>query len=569
MRRVAPVHVGPLACMWSEKAETASSGKSQATVAYTILTVLHVELKDLEHPRPCTTRRKDALSCYPKTASMPPQKQNGQQNGQHNGHERQPLLRQRNSQIDAGEGGDSRELVAFGEQDLGNPKAWPYRSKIINVGVIAMMAVLCPLASSMFAPGIDQIKEGLNTTTQTVIGCTTGFVVMLGIGPLILAPLSETFGRRKLYLICFTLFTLLQIPSALAPNIETLIAMRTLAGFFGSVGIANGGGTISDMCEPGERAGLFGWYLLGPLLGPTIGPLLGGVIVQRLGWRWIFWFLTIVCAANTLAGWFFLRETYAPVILMQRKKEKEAEEHAPGKYTFNGEDLRPLWQKMARSFARPLRILVQPIVLTMSTYQAIIFATTYSIYTNMQQIYQGEYGFNTEQVGLLYLAPGLGFLTAVWFLVPRIDDVWKSLARKHNNKGKPEYRLPLANIGSILIPTALFWFAWTVEYHVAWPVSILATYFYGVGQIMILNTTTNYYIDSFEKYSASAIAAGAVFRSMIGGVIPLFAPAMFQQLGYGWGVSVFGFMALGIAPAPMVFYYFGASVRERFHIELD
>lgn len=93
---------------------------------------------------------------------------------------------------------------------------------------------------------------------------------MLGLGPLFLAPMSETFGRRKLYLVCFTVFALLQIPSALAPNVETLVAMRTLSGVFGSVGIANGGGTISDMFEPSQRAGVFGWYLLGPLLGPTL-----------------------------------------------------------------------------------------------------------------------------------------------------------------------------------------------------------------------------------------------------------------------------------------------------------
>ena len=50
---------------------------------------------------------------------------------------------------------------------------------------------------------------------------------------------------------------------------------------------------------------------------------------------------------------------------------------------------------------------------------------------------------------------------------------------------------------------------------------------------MILNTTQNYYIDSFEKYAASAIAAGAVFRSLFGGVVPLFAPLLFDRLGYG------------------------------------
>ncbi|KAL8946930.1 MAG: hypothetical protein Q9183_007841, partial [Haloplaca sp. 2 TL-2023] len=190
----------------------------------------------------------------------------------------------------------------------------------------------------MFVPGIAQIAEDLNTSTHTVVGATTGFVVSLGLGPLILAPLSETFGRRKLYLICFSIFAFLQIPTALSPSIEALIAVRSVSGFFGSVGIANGGGTISDMFHPSERAyeidilffrrfikltaysGIFGWYLLGPLLGPTLGPLFGGLIVQHLKWRWVFWLLTIICTINTVLAFLFLKESYAPVILENRKQ---------------------------------------------------------------------------------------------------------------------------------------------------------------------------------------------------------------------------------------------------------
>ena len=84
--------------------------------------------------------------------------------------ERQPLLR-RDSQLDAGEGGDSRELIQFAEDDQDNPKKWKYREKLSNIGVIACMAVLSPLASSMFTPGIEQIAEGLDTTPEQVIGC--------------------------------------------------------------------------------------------------------------------------------------------------------------------------------------------------------------------------------------------------------------------------------------------------------------------------------------------------------------------------------------------------------------
>ncbi|KAL8712185.1 MAG: hypothetical protein Q9220_003619 [cf. Caloplaca sp. 1 TL-2023] len=463
---------------------------------------------------------------------------------------------------------DTRKVVDFQEWDDEDPRNWPKRRKLINVAIIALMAVLSPLASSMFTPGIAQIADDLDSTPQVVIGATTGFVVFLGIGPLILAPLSETFGRRKLYLVCFSIFAVLQIPTALSPNVATLIAIRAISGFFGSVGIANGGGTISDMFRPSERAGIFGWYLLGPLLGPTFGPLFGGLIVQHLSWRWVFWFLFIICSVNTILGFFFLRESYAPTILESRKQKYEETEG--GKYRIADQDDRPFWTKLAGSMQRPLRILfTQPIVLTMAVWQAILFGTTYSLYTNFQAIYgEGGYGFSTTQVGLMYLGPGLGFFICVWFVVPQIDNVYNHLTKKNNGVAQPEYRLPLANIGAVLIPVSLVWFAWTVQYKVHWAVTVLSTVFFGFGQITILNTAQNYYIDSFSKYAASAIAAGAVFRSIVGGIVPIFAPALFEAAGYGWGISVFGLLSLMLSPAPLLFYYFGARIREEFAIDL-
>lgn len=86
----------------------------------------------------------------------------------------------------------------------------------------------------MFAPGIDEIAKDLNVERNSVIGCQTGFVIALGIGPLLLAPLSETFGRRMVYYVCFSMFTFLQIPTALSKSLPVLITVRTFTGFFGS-----------------------------------------------------------------------------------------------------------------------------------------------------------------------------------------------------------------------------------------------------------------------------------------------------------------------------------------------
>lgn len=322
--------------------------------------------------------------------------------------------------------------------------------------------------------------------------------------------------------------------------------------------------------------------------------------MTRLGWRWLYWSLAIVCFVNTAVGVIFLRETYAPVLLERRKQaltetysasrrnrgrpngdgnaetdpllDGEHGENGPSKdpgFWYEGEDTRPLRTKLLASLKRPVAIFIQPIVFVMSLYQAIIFGTTYSIYTNMQAIFSEKpYKFDSEQIGLLYLGPGLGFLFSVWFLVPKIDTVFNALTHKNNGKSIPEYRLPLANIGAVLIPLSLFGFAWTVEYKLHFMIPIAISFVYGFGQVVILNTVQNYYIDSFEKYAASAIAGGSVFRSVLGGITPLFAPMLFDKLGYGWGISVFGFLTVLIAPSPLVFWYFGPMLREKYKLKL-
>jgi len=96
----------------------------------------------------------------------------------------------------------------------------------------------------------------------------------------------------------------------------------------------------------------------------------------------------------------------------------------------------------------------------------------------------------------------------------------------------------------------------------------MSTFFYGIGQIAIFNTTQNFYIDAFSQYAASAIAAGALFRSVVGGIVPMFTGALLHKLGVGWGMSVFGFISLVLAPSPVLFYLFGERLRKNFAIQL-
>ena len=128
-----------------------------------------------------------------------------------------------------------------------------------------------------------------------------------------------------MFLVNLAVFTLLQIPTALAPNIASFIVLRTLSGIFGSVGVANGGGSVSDLFQTSERATVLGYYLLGPLLGPTLGPLLGGIVISYLSWRWLFWIMTMISASVLLACYFLLQETYKVIILEKRKSQLESQ----------------------------------------------------------------------------------------------------------------------------------------------------------------------------------------------------------------------------------------------------
>lgn len=491
--------------------------------------------------------------------------------------ERAPLLR--NSH-----GDDQPRLVTFDDKDSEDPKQWPLRWKYLQVALVCLLALICPLASSIMAPAISDIQSSFGTTQQMVLGSQATFVCGLGLFPLFWAPMSETFGRRPLFLINLSLFTLMQIPTALAPDIGSFIACRTLGGLFGSVTVANGGGSVSDMFNADERANVFGIFLLGPLLGPTLGPFMGGIVVATLGWRWISWILLIISGLVTLICFFMLRESNSVVILSKRKAKLERE-HPSVKYQVDGASDLPLVKKILQvrtltilvvreadflqNSSRATRILfTQPIVLTMSAYQALIFSTMYSLYGSFESMWS-MYDFNSTQVALTYLGPAAGFLISAAIIVPLIDKVYKKLTyERGDGKGVPEYRLPLANIGAVFLPISLFWLGWTIEHKRPWPVPLASTLLFGASHVAIFNPCQNYYLDAFETYAASALAAGAFLRSMVGGIAPLFVSQMFEKLGFGLGLSVFGILSVVLMPAPLAFYIWGAKLREKFAVDL-
>lgn len=100
-------------------------------------------------------------------------------------------------------------------------------------------------------------------------------VYLLGycFGPLVVAPLSEMYGRLPLYHVCNVLFVIFSIACALAPSLNSLIGFRFLAGLAGCCPMTNGAGTIADVVPREKRGAAMAAWVAGPLFGPVVGPI--------------------------------------------------------------------------------------------------------------------------------------------------------------------------------------------------------------------------------------------------------------------------------------------------------
>jgi multidrug resistance protein len=111
---------------------------------------------------------------------------------------------------------------------------------------------------------------------------------------MVIAPVSEIYGRLIPYHLSNLLFFGFTIGCAQAPGTGVFLAFRFLAGCAGSAPLTIGGGTIADVIPKEQRGVAMGMFSLGPTLGPSLGPIIGGFVAQYKGWRWTFWVLLIM-----------------------------------------------------------------------------------------------------------------------------------------------------------------------------------------------------------------------------------------------------------------------------------
>jgi hypothetical protein len=126
--------------------------------------------------------------------------------------------------------------------------------------------------------------------------------------------------------------------------------------------------------------------------------------------------------------------------------------------------------------------------------------------------------------------------------------------QKNGSRAVPEARLPPMMVGSLFFAAGLFIFGWTSGKDIFWLAPCIGLFCMGFGFVTIFQAALNYLIDTFQKYSASAVAANTFLRSIFAAVFPLFVNPMFHGLGISWASSLLGFIAVALIPIPYFFY---------------
>jgi multidrug resistance protein len=392
------------------------------------------------------------------------------------------------------------------------------------------------------------------------------------VGPLILSPLSEIYGRQLVLNCSNTFLTLWQIGCALSPNMASLIVFRFLGGVGGSACLSIGGGIISDLFPLHQRGKANAMFTIGPLFGPVLGPIIGGFIAQRAGWRWVYWVLLIACGVLTCVNMIFGQETN-PTVLIGWKANRLRKE-------LGREDLRSAYEtdstiagtsaRLIQGITRPVRIIfTSPILALLALYMSFVFGLLYLLFTTITSVFTSTYGWPVDLAGLAYLGIGAGFVVGISVVAKTSDTTVVRLTQANHGVYKPEMRLASCLTFALFVPVSFFWYGWSADKQVHWIVPILGLVPFGFGMMGIFAPIQTYFIDVSGPYAASAVAALTATRCLFGAFLPLAGPSMYSTLGLGWGNSLLGFIALGLTPVPGLIYRFGASLRERHPISID
>lgn len=183
--------------------------------------------------------------------------------------------------------------------EVSSPSPTPAgRAYLRLVLVLGALVALGPLTIDLYLPALPTLADELRASEPQVQLTLTGIMLGLGLGQLVLGPVSDAVGRRRVMLSGIAVHALMSVLAAFAPSIEVLTAVRVGQGVAGAAVAVTAMAVVRDLFTGRRAAGLLSHLTLVIGVAPILAPSLGGLLLQLTGWRGIF--LALAAVAVTL-----------------------------------------------------------------------------------------------------------------------------------------------------------------------------------------------------------------------------------------------------------------------------
>ena len=300
--------------------------------------------------------------------------------------------------------------------------------------------------------------------------------------------------------------------------------------------------------------------------GPALGPIVGGIVTQLLRWEWAFWLLSIVNAVVVTLGLYFLDETYTPVLLGRKRGVPETAPSVHRNFFRNYKDLmrdfgaRP---NPLRTLARPLIFYwTRPVILVVAGLLALDMGVYCLMLSSLSNLWINKYHSSELKSSLHYIAVAIGATINGQFGSYLMDRLYNYLKHRNGGTGAPEFRVPYLVPGLILMPAGLLWYGWSAQHMLPWIIVDVGVAIFTLGSFTTAQAVNAYQLDEFGEHGASAMAASCLLQNLIGFVLPIFAPQMYEAMGYGWGNSLIALIMVGVGvPMAAILWFWGGRLR--------
>ncbi|TVY15282.1 Itaconate transport protein, partial [Lachnellula arida] len=457
------------------------------------------------------------------------------------------------------------------------------------VFLAGLAALFSPLSANVYYSALNTLATHFDTSLSNINLTITTYLIFQGAAPTLVGSLSDSYGRRPLYLACFVVYIIANIGLATQDTYAGLLVLRMLQSTGSSGTVALASALVSDLVTSAQRGSYISYVSMTAMVGPSFGPVIGGLLDEYLGWRAIFWFLTIFAGATFVLIFVVLPETCRRVVgngsvpaplwntsvlsYLRLRRQRKAGIQPPSvegiAFTKRGSPIQSLYILFDKESG---------IVLL---YGAFFFCGFYMVQTGLPGQLQDNYGYNSLRIGLCYIPAGLGSMSASFVMGRFLDFNFKRHAKRLGfefsntrqqdlrnfpiERARLEVVFPLAfAAGSTVI--ALGWCMEKRVFIAAPLVFLFLSTFFMSSTSSGLQTMI---VDLNRENPSSATAAMNLARCWLGAAGAAAVVPLLNVIGFGWvAVFVAGVWAL-MSPIVLCVIRWGPGWREEKRVKAE